>query len=73
MKNKYIYFNKLNVITKTFKFEITSITTDLILGIIKWYPQWRQYCFYPAESTIFNADCMKIIQDFIIKLMDDRK
>ena len=37
------------------------------LGEVHWYPPWRQYCFYPDEGTVFSADCLADIQDFLGK------
>ncbi len=44
-----------------------------ILGYIKWYGPWRQYCLFPLENIIFNMDCMRYIIDFINELMEARK
>jgi len=38
------------------------------LGQIRWYAQWRQYAFYPAEGTVFEKTCLGDIQQFCIKL-----
>lgn len=37
-----------------------------ILGELRWYYKWRQYCFYPNSGTLFNKNCMKDIVDFIV-------
>jgi hypothetical protein len=29
-----------------------------LLGVIKWYGQWRQYVFYPEPQTLFNRVCL---------------
>lgn len=42
------------------------------LGIIKWYSPWRQYVFYPAESTLFSSGCLQEISNFISALMAER-
>jgi len=45
-----------------------------ILGRVKWFPGWRQYCFFPSEdiSTVFSAGCLADIQAFIGELMAER-
>ena len=58
---------------KTKHFEVTSLSTDLILGIIKWYSQWRKYAFFPHEDTLFDNKCLKVIQDKLETLMKNRK
>jgi len=39
------------------------------LGTIKWYPQWRQYCFFPMGNRMFSKGCLKDINGFVEKLM----
>jgi len=34
------------------------------LGEIAWFGRWRCYAFYPAGSTIFEKDCLRVIADF---------
>ena len=68
----YIYFNEIRTKKKTKHFEITSISTDLVLGEIKWYAQWRKYAFFPHEETFFDEKCLKVIFDKIISLMKKR-
>ena len=34
------------------------------LGQVKWYAPWRRYCFFPAERTIFEQQCLRDIADF---------
>jgi hypothetical protein len=42
------------------------------LGIIKWCSPWRQYVFYPTESTLFSSGCLQEISNFISALMAER-
>jgi len=35
------------------------------LGEVHWYPPHRQYCFFPDEGTVFSADYLADIQDFL--------
>ena len=44
-----------------------------ILGKVKWYATWRQYCFFPEERTVFSKGCMEDIGDFTRQLMEARK
>lgn len=57
---------------KTKTLFILSKSTGAVLGEIKWFGRWRQYCFFPAADTIFNRDCMNSIKDVIDDLMDKR-
>ena len=35
-----------------------------LLGVVKWFGRWRQYCFFPGNDTIFNPGCMDDIATF---------
>lgn len=50
---------------KTLIFHVKSKSSGTLLGTIKWYGAWRQYCFYPEPSTIFNRGCLKDIENYI--------
>lgn len=36
-----------------------------LLGLVKWYPSWRQYCFYNKGEIVLSAGCLDDIADFI--------
>lgn len=57
---------------KTVVVHVLSQRSGIILGLIKWYGPWRQYCFYPWADTIFNKGCMEDIIQYIDKLMQER-
>lgn len=40
-----------------------------MLGVIKWYPNWRKYCFHPEINTLFDAQCMGNIQLHLERMM----
>lgn len=67
--SKYLEFHKSGWTGKTDIYEILSKKSGDILGRIKWYGPWRQYCFFPTAQTVFNNGCMKDIIDFIDNLM----
>lgn len=71
--SKYLEFKEIPYDGKTKKFEVTSTKHDSLLGEIKWFGRWRQYGFFPELDTVWNKDCLKTIQDFLQKLMDERK
>ena len=39
--------------------------TGGVLGEVRWYSTWRQYCFMPTTSIVLSAGCMADIQTFI--------
>lgn len=58
---------------KTKKIIVVSKKHLNILGEIKWYGAWRQYCFYPDGETIWNKQCLNDIVYYIKTLMDERR
>lgn len=70
-KSKYVEFDYVGD-TDTGKTEIwnvLSIKHGHILGQIKWYGGWRQYCFHSAPHCIFNNECLSFISRKITDLM----
>jgi hypothetical protein len=71
---EYISFEKLPAKTKTEQFLVKNKSSDFILGTMKWYGPWRRYClFINKPGLVFDAGCLADIQDFINKLMADRR
>jgi len=77
MEYKYLSFVELEPKPKTKVFEVRSKSSNCLLGFVQWYAQWRKYCFLTASGTVygtvFDADCLRDIQDFINRLMLERK
>jgi len=44
-----------------------------IIGMIKWFAKWRQYCFFPVNNTVWNINCLNDINSVITMLADERK
>ena len=70
---KWIRFELAEQKTKTSVFNIIAKEGDLHLGKVKWFASWRKYCFFPAENTIFETQCLSDIISFITDLMNERK
>lgn len=68
-KTPYIKFELLEQKPKTQVFQVVNIHNGSILGIIKWYGQWRQYVFYPNADCLFSEGCMTDIINFMRNLM----
>lgn len=71
-KYKYIHFECYGESVKTSHWFCKNNKSNGILGIVKWYGPWRQYCFFPSGDTVFNIGCMTDIGDFINQLMSER-
>lgn len=75
MKKRYISFNKLpdEEGKKTSIWQVISIKHGNILGEIRWFSVWRQYCFFPKYLTVFNSDCLEVIYKFLVACNDEYK
>ena len=70
---KYVEFKLAKQKPKTNVYSVLSKAYGDILGIIKWYPNWRQYCFFPEDATVWSKGCLEEINDFIEEIMEKRK
>lgn len=52
---------------------VTSVSSGDLLGQVAWYGPWRQYCFYPASSTVWNVGCLEAVNTKIADLMMERR
>ena len=73
LESKFMEFDKAGDTGKTEIWNILSKSSGFILGKIKWYGPWRQYCFFPSGNSVFNIGCMDDIKKAITELMDRRK
>lgn len=69
---KYIYFMKVVDKPKTFIWHCRNRRNCGLLGMVKWYRPWRQYCFFPKSDTIFNFSCLEDINKFMRQLAKNR-
>jgi hypothetical protein len=72
-ENKYLEYFKSGHTGKTEVYDVLSKSSGAVLGHIKWYGPWRQYCFFPSPQTVFNPDCLNHINAFIGEQMAERK
>jgi hypothetical protein len=49
---------------KTGVWTVETIDGGECLGVVKFYPQWRRYAFFPALQTVYESDCLRNIADF---------
>jgi len=66
--SKYLIFTLIKRMPKTNVIAVKSKLHYFKLGIIKWYPGWRQYAFFPEAGTVFNVECLNDIQSYIREL-----
>lgn len=74
IESQYLQFDRVAIAgRKTDVVNIYNKRRNVLLGEIRWYGPWRQYCFYPSAGTIFNRGCMTDIMTVITQLMDERR
>ena len=49
---------------KTDVWEVVS-TSGALLGVVRWYGAWRQFCFFPGGGSIFNHRCLRDLSIFL--------
>ena len=64
-ESKYLEFVHLENKPKTRVYQVRSKLYGFGLGLIKYYPAWRQYSFFSFEGSVFNRECLKDIINFI--------
>jgi len=53
---------------KTSVWHVVNLRSGLLLGVVEWYPPWRQYVFFPEADTVFSKDCLEEINRLLIEL-----
>lgn len=74
-KFEYIHFVLVDEKPKIYRTTVWSCQNNKSgeeLGVVKWYGPWRQYCYFPAQPSVYSAGCMDDIANFIRMLMDER-
>lgn len=72
MTAKYIFFALIEEKPKTKVYEVRTRIDHSVLGLVKWFPRWRQYAFFPKLNTIYSEGCLKEVADEISHLMLER-
>jgi hypothetical protein len=50
--------------TKQWTVVTVSLPTQT-LGIVHWYPRWRQYVFEPYTDTVYSSGCLADVERFL--------
>jgi len=43
-----------------------------IIGRIRWYGPWRQFCFFPCADTAWSDGCLADVRNFLGRLKAQR-
>ena len=50
---------------KTPTLEIISKNSNTVIGYIKWFSNWRKFCLFPVQDTIWDNKCLTEIEALI--------
>lgn len=50
---------------KTRRYHVRNASSGDVIGVIKWYGAWRQYCFFPSAVTVWSSGCLRDVHNFI--------
>jgi hypothetical protein len=73
MESKHLKFDVIEEKPKTKVFSVTSKHDLFRLGVIKWFPSWAQYCFFPLPDCVWSEDCLQDLALFLQFLKSERK
>lgn len=60
----YIEFREGPPHPKTRVWVVVATENENLLGVVKWFGQWRCYAFFPEIQTVFEKKCLRDIADF---------
>lgn len=66
---KWIRFDKQPTPTnqKTEVWHVVSSADGVwpdVIGVVKWYPPWRRYAFFPEANTLYEHQCLRDLAEF---------
>lgn len=68
----YTRFTEIADTGKTKVWAVDNVNDGSHLGVIKWHGPWRKYVLRIEEKTIWSADCLRDVVEFIEKRMAER-
>ncbi len=58
---------------KTQTFSVRNRAHGDELGTIAWHGPWRQYCYSPADFTLYSAGCLRDVEGVLKGLNTDHR
>lgn len=62
---EFIHFVEIEKKQKTSVWSCRNTKSGDGLGVVLWYPQWRQYCFSTFPGIILSVGCLNDIVSFL--------
>jgi len=71
-KSRWIQFEEYPRSVRTKAWRVVGVRSGTKLGEIRWYSQWRRYCFFRdhidipfgSVGAVFDAECLRDLADF---------
>lgn len=73
-RKRYIEFQEQEPLPgrKTRRMKVVN-TSGIELGMIYWWPNWRQYTFSPGKATIYNEGCLDEIHAKVVQMNEEHR
>lgn len=72
--SEYLDFNRFTPKgQKTDVVDVYSKNYGDLLGVIKWFPRWRQYTFFPMPGTTWSVGCLLDVKMELVKLNTEKR
>lgn len=55
------------------QYHVYNSVARILIGVIKYYPQWRQFVLFPEPKTIWSKGCLEEVNTFIYQVEKERK
>ena len=72
MDSKYLEYEFIERKPRTEVYDVISKTDGGSLGIVKWYPPWRHYCFFIGDK-VWSDRCLADLSNFVKYLNEEHK
>lgn len=72
-ETQYLRFIEFPKREKTRIIAVMNKHHEEVIGMIKWFARWRQYCFFPVNNTVWNINCLNDVNSVIMMLAEERK
>lgn len=74
-ETKWLVFELIERKQKTLVYSVISKCSNDRLGLIKWYPSWRHYCFFPTKDfeSVYSDRCLFSLSGFVSYLNEQHK
>ena len=69
----FVFLQAPDPAKKTKVWAVENAYGDGNLGLVKWFPRWRKYSFFPQNDCIFEEVCMREISEFLVARTQEHK